>query len=520
LDSIQHLVNNNYGLLKCFIKNSETSVYQKSNLSLGFRYLERKIRNEGPLQVIDIHQHFPQIESLLVKPNMKGKSSYFLDEDLEKIKALQLDFILRFGFGIIKGDILKAPKYGIWSFHHGDPKKYRGGPPGFWEVLKGDSVNGVILQQLTEKLDGGLLLKEGSFKTISHSYSNNLYQLLEGSKIWPSQVVQSILLDSAQELRSRQIETSAPIYKPPSSLIVLKLLLLEFQNTIRFHYNALFKAEKWNIGTINTSIESLLENDITEINWWKEAPSHSYFADPFVDPENKEKVLVELYDYKKQKGKIAAISKDAKNTEVLELESHLSYPFTFKYNGKNYLLPENFEAQEVKLYEVSNGKTIHPTTLLKGKWVDPSLIYENGYWWLFCTEKEKANENLFLFYAETLDKTFTPHPLNPVLTDIKSARPAGKPFQKGDDWYRLGQNCSNTYGGSIQIKKIEKISITEYQESFVKEIHPLNTSKYNKGLHTLSPFGEQTLVDGKRFYFNLYNFKTQLQIKLKRLLKK
>ena len=59
-------------------------------------------------------------------------SEFFCDDDIGQIREFGLDFILRFGFNIIRGDILDVPKYGVWSFHHGDETKYRGSPPAFW----------------------------------------------------------------------------------------------------------------------------------------------------------------------------------------------------------------------------------------------------------------------------------------------------------------------------------------------------------------------------------------------------
>jgi len=52
--------------------------------------------------------------------------------DLQAIRARDLDFVLRFAFGIIRGPVLESARYGVWSFHHGDPEKYRGGPYCFW----------------------------------------------------------------------------------------------------------------------------------------------------------------------------------------------------------------------------------------------------------------------------------------------------------------------------------------------------------------------------------------------------
>src|SRR4051812_38862639 len=98
-------------------------------------------------------------------------SQYFHEQDVSTIQNFDLDFIMRFGFNIIRGDILHTARFGVWSFHHDDQQNYRGGPPYFWEIFNGDAVTGVILQRLTNRLDAGIVLKKGYFQTEFGSYS-------------------------------------------------------------------------------------------------------------------------------------------------------------------------------------------------------------------------------------------------------------------------------------------------------------------------------------------------------------
>ena len=90
---------------------------------------------------------------------------YFSEANCKEIKNLKLDVLLRHEFRIIKGKILNIPKYGIWSFHHGDNDINRGGPPGFWEIMFNQSVTGVTLQILNDKLDGGNVIEKGFYPT-------------------------------------------------------------------------------------------------------------------------------------------------------------------------------------------------------------------------------------------------------------------------------------------------------------------------------------------------------------------
>jgi folate-dependent phosphoribosylglycinamide formyltransferase PurN len=70
----------------------------------------------------------------------------------------KVDVAIRFGFGILKGEALDAPTYGVLSYHHGDISEYRGRPAGFYEFIKKEPTAGVTVQQLTEELDAGTVV--------------------------------------------------------------------------------------------------------------------------------------------------------------------------------------------------------------------------------------------------------------------------------------------------------------------------------------------------------------------------
>ena len=64
------------------------------------------------------------------------------------------------GFGIVKEPLLSLVPKGILSYHHGDMRKYRGQPVGFWELYHGEKEMGVTVQRLSAGLDRGTPLEE------------------------------------------------------------------------------------------------------------------------------------------------------------------------------------------------------------------------------------------------------------------------------------------------------------------------------------------------------------------------
>ena len=135
-----------------------------------------------PLAMVDCRDMLSGIESIDVEPAEKNFIDRFPEEALEKIRPKDLDVLIRFGFNILHGDILQAARYGVWSYHHGDNEFYRGGPAHFWELREGSPLSGVILQVLTEELNGGLVLCKSLFATErTLSVSRNRYTPYWGS---------------------------------------------------------------------------------------------------------------------------------------------------------------------------------------------------------------------------------------------------------------------------------------------------------------------------------------------------
>jgi len=79
----------------------------------------------------------------------------------DRIRAYHLDvMILLCGFGIIREPLLSVCPKGILSYHHGDMRKYRGMPPGLWELYHGEKEVGITVQKIAAGLDCGMPIEE------------------------------------------------------------------------------------------------------------------------------------------------------------------------------------------------------------------------------------------------------------------------------------------------------------------------------------------------------------------------
>lgn len=99
----------------------------------------------------------------------------YSSETVNKIKEYNLDILLLIGgYNIIKEPILSATPLGVLSYHHGNMRKYRGMPPGMWELYNGENEMGITVQILASGLDCGRPVEE---KNISINKNDNFYKL-------------------------------------------------------------------------------------------------------------------------------------------------------------------------------------------------------------------------------------------------------------------------------------------------------------------------------------------------------
>lgn len=465
-----------------------------------------------------------EVPLLECKPIQKSSSTFISNEDIETIKNHQLDFVLRFGFNIIKGDILTAAKYGIWSFHHDDEMEYRGGPPGFWEWLHDNPRNGIILQRLTESLDKGYILKKRWYPTILHSYKAHLDQLYNDSTDMPLQVCREIQYTG--KLNEYLSESQAALNRPPVNFKMLKYWILCLTRRWRYHQHDIFRQEDWNVGYVEVPLKEFIkapEINEPEVVWLKRKKRSIYSADPFVITTEKDTyIFYESYDYKTGKGVIEVVrnSKGFKKPKVaLEEPFHLSYPFVFEHEGEVYCIPESNEANRLNLYRFNEKelKLEQECVLMEHvRAVDPTLIHRDGRWNLFFTQKDFPSVKLYRYVAEDLKGEYHPHHANPVKVDCADARMAGAFFELDGDLVRPAQDCVRYYGKAVHLNRVDSFTNEEYRETQFDTIKPFVHSKYKQGFHTLNGNDTITVFDGKRWRFTLFGMFHQVRIRIHR----
>ncbi|MAB95069.1 MAG: hypothetical protein CMC98_03075, partial [Flavobacteriales bacterium] len=126
---------------------------------------------------------------------------------------------------------------------------------------------------------------------------------------------------------------------------------MKISSMLKFIYEELTMS-KWNIGFTGNSPDLILTSKKPRIKYLKHDYKNKWFADPFIlnMTENEIDLLVEEYDNKIKKGRIAKLVISRNNLRlismkiVLDLESHLSFPAIYRVDNEVYVCPENSQS--------------------------------------------------------------------------------------------------------------------------------------------------------------------------------
>lgn len=476
-----------------------------------FKRVSRVTRG-GPAESVVIGgvlQDLPRVE--LEKARDSGQR--ITEEATASIRERELDFILSFS-GAANG-LTSLAAYGVWQFEFGDGQRFRGGPPGFWEVYRNAPVSGAMLVRLTDDPDVIIPLRRGSVRTRQFSYAGNRDQLLTRFTHWPAQVCREVAAGEAAVLNSQPLRLCSPPNAAPGDLRVILFGLRLAWFLLTRGARSWFNHDHWNIGIIDQPIEELLDPGIPRkpVRWLPAPPRGEFVADPFgVVREGRLTVFCEHLDYNGDAtGTILTIDPDTRSEMPVSIgpqpRVHLSYPNVFEHEGRMYCIPETGAAHEVALYELQRypDRWVKACTLIQNVSVADSTVFQHdGRWWLTAASDPGGahlGTDLCVWYAPELRGPWTPHASNPVKTDVGSARPAGAVFKVNGALYRPAQDSSLTYGQRVVINRLVCLTPQSFLEEPVSYVEPDPRGPYPDGLHTLNGVASITLVDGKRLAF-------------------
>ena len=490
---------------------SDPQLRKRLLYQLYLRLDQRMKPTNDPVANVDSRDLLSGIETIEVQP-LSGR---FPTEALEKIGSKDLDVILQFGDESLHGDILKAARYGVWSYHHGDPEFYRGGPAHLWELREGSPLSGVVLRVLREDLEDGLVLCKSLFATArTLALSRNRFIPYWGSTEMILRKLNELHQFGWQNILERTVP-SAPYkgkrarYAAPSNRDMLRwlgpMLLKKALSPFRRR-----TVQHWRIANrVNGTplYDSGPESDFSRFRWI-DAPKGHYWADPFpFEHADKCWVFFEDYSYQERRGSIACAEVSAEGelgSTLLCLENksrHYSYPHVFRAGSEIFMIPESFDSNRVDLFRCQQfpDQWLREATLLEGKFVDTTIWEHEGVWWLATTSADPVPGAgcLLLFYSGSLTGDWRFHPANPISTDIRHMRCAGRVIRTQNRLIRTSQSGAPDYGYSIAFHEITELSRDRYSERPLKTITPEHWPGLT-GIHTYNRAGNVEFIDGRR----------------------
>ena len=492
---------------------------RKKLLYTTYTELENWILHREPdaFARIDAQSLLQNVPALEIHPAMNTYSDWFEEKDIERIQEFRLDVIIKLGFRTLNGAILNAPRYGVWSYYPSDTTAIRGGPPGFWETFEGRGERGAILQVLAEDPDKGIAIYRSSFRCDSLFVSRNNNDCFLSSSMFVPRLLKKLyegggnaFISTIQQENKKLDFYDDVLYTIPTNSKFFRLFLQHYcRKGVQIIHDKFFHPQWFLMYDLQDQISTSL---------WRFKkifpPRDRFWADPHVFfKDDTYSIFVEEFVFKKKRGHISVIEmqQSGKYTDpvmVLDEPFHLSYPHVFDHDGTVYMIPETYQARSINLYQCTGFPTEwkHRATLMDSvKAVDSTLLFYRDKWWLFTNISEpegtfNSNE-LFVFYSDNLiSDTWTSHPMNPVISDIKRARSGGKIFEQNGILYRPSQCCVPSYGYGIKLNEIVTLTDHDYLEKEIAFIEP-DWDRKLKGVHTFCHENRLTMIDG---YYNTF----------------
>lgn len=408
---------------------------------------------------------------------------------IDRIKADRPDAILKFGLGLLKvPDDLEVP---ILSYHHGDPRKFRGRPAGFYELLNDEDVVGQIIQVLSNRLDSGRVVAYAETPVLRSSYRATMLR---------SYAVSPLLLDQAltaiADGTSVDIAPAGPAYRLPSAGTVVRFAARRLTAKIkRLIYGGLVE-KHWNVARTPLAFAGASTfQEFPGPSDWSVLPcpsAYQFIADPFAAPDGG--ILVEGLRSSTGLGEILHLTAEGlDSTTLLRGKGHFSYPGAIRYGDKDYICPEVCQWSFPELVELSDDRIVStvPLKMVRPvRLVDPTLFTHQGFIYLFANNYAESDTVLRLWFTHSFDEPFQEHPCSPILISPKGGRMAGLLIDDGG-LHRVGQDGSRDYGDGVHLFRVDDLSPATYRET---KVGSLRFTAF-RGPHTINFRSGQVLFD-------------------------
>lgn len=431
------------------------------------------------------------------------------ETDLNTIKEWKPDCILNLSSKIISESIKAIPAKGIWYF----------GPGNYFNAQAASAAAYAVIQQqcstpvcLMAEYPGDRKpdILYASYSSTQPYINKNLNIACWKASSFVSRVIKQWQQHGKLHTMADDKLTAIRYFIPPGNGSMISFLTKKLKAEIMRYLQKRKSFQQWLLMHY-TSADKQVETDFSKYQQIT-APKKAFWADPSVFiHKNIRYLFFEEYLYATKKAHISVLhlDEDGNASEprvVLDKPYHLSYPFVFEQDGNIYMLPETSANKTIELYRAISFPyewQLEKVLMKDVHAVDSTLLFHNNNWWLFANIKENngssAWDELFVFHApHFVTDQWTAHTQNPVVSDVRSARPAGNFYNEKGKLMRPSQDCSCTYGYAININEITELTPTVYQEKQIQKLLP-DWDAQVKAIHTLSSQDGFVCIDARKW---------------------
>jgi hypothetical protein len=405
--------------------------------------------------------------------------------------------------------LARSARFGLWSVGQSDGLRFRGGPPGFWELAEDSNVVGSTLDLYRGDSQPVAIVRSYS-RVHRHSWSKG-----RSISLWKTCLYAARKLDelsrTGEEAFRQQVQRcenvpllqSTPRREGPSLVRSGLFVVRQLWRIVAEWVSRRFFIDQWELAFATG------DGHRTDFARFHRVtpPLDRFWADPHVVArDGKAYIFLEECYYAVGRGHISLMTlangKMSAPVKVLERPYHLSYPFLMEHGGTLYMIPETRDNGTIELYTCVDFPLrweLCRTLMSDIRAVDSTIIRHAGKWWLFANvaqhEGVEMSEELFLFWTDEFPGgEWHAHTMNPIVSDVRYARPAGPVFMRGDRMIRPSQDSSLEYGGGLNFCEIMVLTETEYREVPLARFVP-DWDKRINGMHTYCHEGCVTVID-------------------------
>lgn len=426
---------------------------------------------------IDLRPYFPDARRILSPGSAQHLAAW-----RAQLEDLRLDVV--FLLGRLDAERFDGlARHGVWRYCFGDEHHTDERIAGYHEVAEARPVTGSGLLVRWKAGEPDQLLIESWSRTLMHSVSQNRNNCLRKTSQFAYRALRDLSVHGAAWLASSATASPAADAPPtPSNAQLLRHSARIGLAILRRRVRDLCCVNQWYVG-YRFDQDGPWKAPLNEY-FLLRPPRDRYWADPFpYEREGRHFIFLEEILLGQGHGYISMVEVDRDGRSsaprpVLQRDYHLSYPNILEQDGELFMVPESGQNRTVEVYRcvAFPDRWELEKVLLRGIHAsDPTFHYDGERWWMFAVVSVPGADpydELHLYHSDRLLGEWTAHVRNPVKSDVRSARPAGRLFERNGVLYRPGQVCAPRYGAAVSINQVLRLTPDAYAEVEVDRIQP------------------------------------------------